>query len=196
MIQKKSTDIRKQEIVQAALKVIGNRGIKALTIAVIAETAGMCETNIYRHFGSKDDIYFALADFISTVVMGKSSIIAAGSRKPIAKLETIYFSHFKLIAEHPGLPRFIFSEDIRLSNQKLAEHISFHLKNYVETMTGIIAAGIDEGNFRDDISPKETALTLLGIIQSTAFRWTNDQASFEIAREAEKLWLNFITLIT
>ncbi len=196
MIQKKSTYIRKQEIVQAALKVIANRGVKALTIAVIAEVAGMCEANIYRHFNSKDDIHFALANFIVTAVMGKASIIAAENRKPIVKLETIFFSHIALIAEHPGMPRFIFSEDIRLHNIKLAEKITSHLKNYVETLAGIIAAGIDEGDFRKNISPKETALTLLGIIQSTAFRWTNDQTVFDIKKEAEKLWLNFIRLIT
>ena len=195
MIQKKSTDIRKQEIIQAALKVIGDRGVKALTIAVTAETAGMCETNIYRHFKSKTDIHFALANYIGMAVMGKASSIAAGNQKPIEKLETIFFSHISLISEHPGMPRFIFSEDIRLSNPKLGENISSRLKNYVKTLTGIITAGIDEGYFRKDISPKETALTLLGIIQSTAFRWTNDQTSFDINKEAKKLWLNFIKLI-
>jgi AcrR family transcriptional regulator len=196
MMQKKNTTIRKEEIVQAALKVIGNRGVKALTIAAIAEMAGMCEANIYRHFNGKDDIHFALADFIGTTVMAKASIIAEENRNPSAKLETIFFSHFALIAKHPGLPRFIFSEDIRLGNKKLAEKISNRLLIYVETMTGIIAAGINDGDFRKDISPRETALTLLGIIQSTALRWTNDQSSFDIMKEAKKLWLNFIKLVT
>ena len=196
MIQKKSTSIRKQEIVAAALEVIGNKGVKALTIAVLAEKAGMSEANIYRHFSGKDEIYFAIAEFIYTAVMRKASSIAAGSQKPLLKLETVYFSHFELIAEHPGLPRFIFSEDIRINNRKLDENISFQLGNYVETMTGIIMAGIDERDFRMDILPRETALALLGIIQSTAFRWTINQTAFDILKEARKLWLNFLKLIT
>jgi len=195
MILKKSTRIRKEEIVQAALSVIGKRGIRALTIAAIAETAGMSEANIYRHFGGKDDIHAALAEFIGTAVMGKASTIAAGSRKPLEKLETIFFSHMALIGEHPGIPRFIFSEDIRLGNQKLAETIAFRMGNYVETLAGIIAAGIDEGDLQQDIAPRETALTLIGMIQFTALRWTIGGATFDLRDEAEKLWDNFCRLV-
>lgn len=195
MKPKKSTRIRKEEIVQAALEVIGQRGVKALTIAAIAEAAGMSEANIYRHFGGKDDIYFALADFIGTVVMGKAATIAAGSRKPMEKLETIFFSHISMIDEHPGLPRFIFSEDVHLGNPRLAENIAFRMGSYVETVSGVIAAGINEGDLRPGLSPRETALTLLGMIQFTALRWTIGGASFDIKAEAEKLWNNFLLLV-
>ncbi len=195
MIPKKSTRIRKEEIVQAALAVIGKRGVRALTIAAIAETAGMSEANIYRHFGGKDDIHAALGEFIGTVVMGKAATIAAGSRDPLEKLETIFFSHMALIGEHPGIPRFIFSEDVQLGNQKLAEAIAFRMRSYVETLAGIIAAGINEGDMRHDIAPRETALTLIGMIQFTALRWTIGGAAFELRDEAEKLWDNFCRLV-
>ncbi len=195
MREKKSTRIRKEEIVQAAFDVLGKGGAKALTIAAIAKTAGMSEANIYRHFGGKDDIYYALADFIGAAVMGKAATIAAGSRRPLEKLETIFFSHIALIEEHPGMPRLIFSEDIRLGNRKLGEKISLRLRGYVETLAGIIAAGVDEGDFRQGLSPRETALTFLGLIQSTALRWTIGAESFDIKLEAGNLWSNFMQMV-
>ncbi len=195
MIEKKSTHIRKEEIVQAAFKVLGEGGARALTIAAIAKTAGMSEANIYRHFKGKDDICYALADFIGAAVMGKAATIAAGSRRPLEKLETIFFSHMALIEEHPGMPRLIFSEDIRLGNKKLGEKISVRLRGYVETLAGIIAAGIDEGDFRRGLSPRQTALTFLGLIQSTALRWTIGSEPFDIRVEARKLWSNFMQLV-
>ncbi len=195
MTVKKSTYIRRQEIVQAALKLIGSGGIRPLTVAGIAKTAGMCEANIYRHFSSKDEVYFAIADFIAAAVMGRAAGVAAGSLRAVVKLETIFSAHMALIAEHPGLPRFIFSEDIRFGNRRLDAKISKHLKSYVETLAGVIAAGIEEGDFREGIQPLETARTLLGIIQSTAYRWTNDQSAFDIEKEGEKLWSNFAKLV-
>ena len=194
-MEKKSTRIRKEEIVQASFKVLGKGGTKAFTITAIAKTAGMSEANIYRHFGGKDDIYSALVDFIGVAVMGKAAIVAAGSTRPLQKLETIFFSHTALIEEHPGMPRLIFSEDIRLGNRKLGEKISLRLQSYVETLAGIIAAGIDEGDFRQGLSPRETALTFLGLIQSTALRWTIGSESFDIKAEARKLWSNFMQLV-
>jgi AcrR family transcriptional regulator len=195
MSEKKSTRVRKEEIVQAALEVVGSKGVRALTISAIAASAGMSEANIYRHFGSKDEIFASLADFIGSAVMGKAAAIAGGSRKPLEKLETIFFSHITLITEHPGIPRFVFSDDVHLGHRNIADKLALRIGNYVETITGVIAAGIAEGELKPGLSPRETALTLLGMIQFTALRWTISNASFEIRPEAEKLWQNFMSLI-
>ncbi|MEI7817676.1 MAG: TetR/AcrR family transcriptional regulator, partial [Desulfuromonadales bacterium] len=113
-MEKKSTRVRKEEIIQAALDVVGKKGVRALTICSIADSAGMSEANIYRHFDGKDAILLALADFVGSSVMGAAATTAAGSRTPLDKLETIFFSHIKFIAEYPGVPRFAFSDDIQL----------------------------------------------------------------------------------
>jgi AcrR family transcriptional regulator len=195
MLEKKSTRVRKEEIIQAALEVVGKNGVRALTISAIAASAGMSEANIYRHFSGKDDIYSAVAEFIGSSVMSNASAIAGGSRKPLEKLETIYFSHVALIIEHPGIPRFVFSDDIHLGQRNLADTLALRIGNYVETITGVIAAGIAEGDLKPGLSPRETALTLLGMVQFTALRWTISNASFDIRPEAEKLWQNFLILV-
>jgi len=195
MLEKKSTRIRKEEIVQAALNIVGSKGVRALTIAAIADSAGMSEANIYRHFSGKDEIFSALADFIGSSVMGNAATIAAGSRGPLEKLETIFSSHIKIIAEYPGIPRFIFSEDVLLGHPKLAETLKSRIGNYVETVSGVISAGIQENEIKQDISPRETALTLLGMIQFTALRQTIGGLSCDIDIDSKKLWTNFLNLI-
>jgi len=195
MIPKKSTSIRKEEIVLAAFDVAGKKGVHALTIATIAEAAGMSEANLYRHFGGKDDIFTALAEYIGRTVMGNAATIAAGSGKPLEKLERIFFSHIATIAERPGLPRFMFSEDVHLGNRAVANTLAMRINNYVETLSGIIAAGMNEGELNPELSPRETALTFLGMIQFTALRWTISGEAFDIREEAQKLWSNFLRLI-
>lgn len=192
---KKCTRVRREEIVRAALDVIGKRGVRALTTAAIAEAAGMSEANIYRHFGGKDEIFSALADHIGSAVMGKAATIAAGSRRPLEKLETIFKYHMGLIAEQPGIPRFVFSEEVHLGNRKVAETIAFRMNAYIETLAGIIAAGIEEGELRHDVSPRETATTLLGMVSFAVLRLNLAGASFDIRREADMLWDNFLRLV-
>jgi AcrR family transcriptional regulator len=155
----------------------------------------MSEANIYRHFSGKEGIYSALAEFIGSEIMGKAAAIAGGSGKPLEKLKTIFFSHIALITEHPGIPRFVFSDDVHLGHRNIADRLALRIGNYIETITGIIAAGIAEGELRPGLSPRETALTLLGMIQFTALRWTISNASFELQPEAEKLWINFLSLV-
>ncbi len=194
MLLKQSTRVRKKEIVQAAVEVIGKYGVQALTIAAIAETAGMSKSSFYRHFDEKEEIYYAIAEYIGSAIMDKAAGIATGSRKSLEKLEAIFFSHMTLVAERPGIPRFVYSEDVHLINRKLAETVSYLIGNYVKIVAGIIAAGVDAGELRQDISPRETALTFIGMIQFTALRWTISGASFDKQEEARKLWRNFLLL--
>ena len=194
MPPKKSTHIRREEIVQAALQVIGEKGVHALTITEIAGRAGMSDANIYRHFKGKQDILGALGDFISEAVMGKAAGIAAGAGTPLEKLKVIFLSHAALIAANPGLPRFIFSEEIHLGDRQLAQTIAGKMAGYIETLSKVITAGIKDGEFRP-LSPRETAITLLGMIQFTALRWSITRGAFNLDAEAERLWNNFLRLI-
>lgn len=194
MPPKKSTHIRREEIVQAALQVIGEKGVHGLTITEIAGRAGMSDANIYRHFKGKQEILGALGDFISEVVMGKAAGIAAGKGSALEKLEIIFRSHAALIAANPGLPRFMFSEEIHLGDPLLAKTIADKMRGYIETLTNLIGAGIKTGELRS-VSPRETAITLLGMIQFTALRWSITRGAFNLDAEAEQLWHNFLRLI-
>jgi AcrR family transcriptional regulator len=155
----------------------------------------MSDANIYRHFTGKQEILEALGDFISEAVMGKAASIAAGKGSAQGKLSLIFRSHAALIAAHPGLPRFIFSEEIHLGNRELAVAMAGRMAGYIDTLSSLIEAGIKTGEFQQDISPRETALTLLGMIQLTALRWSITQGAFAFEAEAVRLWENFVQLI-
>lgn len=194
MPPKKSTHIRRDEIVQATLQAIGEKGVHGLTITEIAGRAGMSDANIYRHFKGKQEILEALGDFIGEALMDKAAEIAAGKGTALKKLEIIFRSHAALIAANPGLPRFIFSEEIHLGDPHLAKTIAGKMAGYIETLSNLIAAGIKTGELRA-LSPRETAITLLGMIQFTALRWSITRGAFRLDAEAERLWNNFLGLI-
>ena len=89
----------------------------------------------------------------------------------------------------------MFSEDIHLHNRTLAGTLAVRIGSYVETLSGLIAAGISEGELKRELAPMETALTLLGMIQFTALRWTIGGESFDLGDEAHKLWKNFLHMV-
>ena len=53
---------RRQAILGAALKVFSERSYAGATTAQIAREAGISEPILYRHFGSKKELYFACLD--------------------------------------------------------------------------------------------------------------------------------------
>ena len=54
--QRKSTTIRKQQIIEAARKLIIKKGSEHLTVRAIASVVNITEAAIYRHFKSKREI--------------------------------------------------------------------------------------------------------------------------------------------
>jgi AcrR family transcriptional regulator len=53
---------RRQAIVEAAIRVFSTRSYAGATTAEIAREAGVSEPILYRHFGSKRELYFACLD--------------------------------------------------------------------------------------------------------------------------------------
>ena len=51
---------RRSQIIQVAMDLFANRGFKGATTRAIAETAGVCEAIIFRHFATKEDLYDAI----------------------------------------------------------------------------------------------------------------------------------------
>lgn len=54
-----AADQRRAQILEVAIAVFGRRGFRGATTRAIAETAGVSEATIFRHFPSKDDLYVA-----------------------------------------------------------------------------------------------------------------------------------------
>ncbi len=51
------TDLRRQEILAAAIKVFGKKGFAATCVGDVADAAGMAKGTVYLYFESKEEIY-------------------------------------------------------------------------------------------------------------------------------------------
>ncbi len=54
---RQTTTMRKQQMIEAALRLITDRGIEAATIDAIAETVGFSESDINRHFPANNRLF-------------------------------------------------------------------------------------------------------------------------------------------
>lgn len=62
-----SPEVRRKQILEAALVEFGRRGFAATSIARIAERVGISKGNVYVHFSSKDEIFETLLKSLSSV---------------------------------------------------------------------------------------------------------------------------------
>jgi len=195
VLEKKTTQVRQAEIVQAALGVIGRMGVSGLTIHEVALAAAMSEANIYRHFRNKQDVIRAVVEFIGGQVTSRAAQLAASSGKPMDKLEKVILAHTEMIAKNPGIPRLLFSDGGIVTGGKIAQIMNNRIESFLATLTGLIEAAEAEGALHEGIAARETAATILSIIQFSVVRWIGNQAEGKLLDEVALLWGNFRRLL-
>ncbi|MDD2501345.1 MAG: TetR/AcrR family transcriptional regulator [Geobacter sp.] len=191
VLEKKATQVRQAEIVQAALGVIGRLGVSGLTIHEVAVAASMSEANIYRHFRNKQDVIRAAVEFIGGQVTSRAAQLAASSGKPMDKLEKVIVAHTEMIAKNPGIPRLLFSDGGIVTGGKIAQVMNSRIDGFLATLTGLIEAAEAEGVLREGVAARETAATILSMIQFSVVRWIGNQAEGKLVDEVTLLWANF-----
>jgi AcrR family transcriptional regulator len=187
-------DVRRDQIVQATLAIIGTRGVSSLTTSAIAGEVGMSEANLYRHIKNKHEIYVACFEYARDRIRGNMELASVFSASPVKALKRFYSLQLELMEKNRGLPRFLFSEELHV-NKKLREKVLKAMYAFSTRLASFIREGQRRKMIRRDLDPKTTALMFIGMVQGLTFRWSLSGFSFSLAREGTKLWNNFAKCI-
>lgn len=74
-------ELRRLQLIEAAISVIGERGLQEATVGQIAATAGFTGANLYRYFGDKDGLVEASMRHVV-------ELVAAGRRRLLAEAQS------------------------------------------------------------------------------------------------------------
>ncbi len=188
-------EVRRDQIVQATLKIIAQKGVSSLTTSALAREVGISEANLYRHFRNKDEIYMATVSQVREMIGKNMDKALAGSSEPLAVLKHFFSLQIGLMEENSGIPRLMFSEELHV-HQHMREKILETMYAVSEKLAIVIRDGQRSGLIRKDIDALTTVLMFVAMIQGLAFRWSLGGFSFSLSSEGMKAWKNYEKLIT
>lgn len=183
--------VRRAQIAEAALRIIAQRGVRALTTAALAEEVGISEANLYRHFKNKEEI---LAETVERIGAGLRENLEAAFRSsasPLARLKKVFQLHLEYIEKNEGIPRLGFSEEMHIGSKELGEKLLGTITAYRERLEALIKEGKKAGLIKKDIEPHASALMVIGMIQVMIFLWSLSGFSFPLMAEGMKMWDNY-----
>ena len=76
-----NTEIRQEQIAEAAIELIAAEGVNSLSIAGIAERVGIVPSAFYRHYKSKDEVLDAILDQLRIKLLGNVTAVRKESKK-------------------------------------------------------------------------------------------------------------------
>ncbi len=166
-------NLRRTEILDAAVKVFAAKGFHTATVAEIAAASGFAIGTLYQFFDGKEQLYTAM--LTENLVMMYTDIRKAVEKETdiVRKIELLVASHFRYIEENAEFCSiFVRGDYLSLSEgstelrQRIRSDYAFHL-SFIE---GVMADGIRRGILKK-MDPPLMATALTGIVNSYASKW-------------------------
>lgn len=193
--QKIETDTRQEQIVMAALDLIGTNGISALSIAGIADRVGIVPSALYRHFKSKDDVLDAVLDLLKKRLLKNVIQAKKQTKQALPRLKSLLMRHARMLSENRAIPYVVFSDGIYTGRPERKVKVAEMLMTYISRIQKIIEQGIKDGSIRSDVVPSTAAVMLLGVILPGAVLWNISEGNFDMVAHVENAWPAFARCI-
>lgn len=187
MAIRKDADTRKQEIIDAAIRLADKVGPDSLTTGAVARDIGITQPGVFRHFPRKQNLWEAVANRISDRMQDRWSRVLKGRNPPDDRLRALVATQLKFIHSNPAIPAILFSRELHIKNDILRKAFYGLMGRLHGVMAGIIREGSEKGVFSPDIDAGDAAFLVLGLVQGLAVRWSLSGKNFDIVAEGQRL---------
>jgi AcrR family transcriptional regulator len=152
---------RKRQLLEHAKELFVTHGYQNTTTKDIAESAGVSEPVLYRHFPSKKALFLEVLQGIREATLGRWRTQTANLTDPLAKLHAIADMYLGTTREQAREFRIMHRTLIECADEEIASLLrSFYLDSE-ELLAQVIAEGQQAGVFRRDLDARVGAWELI-----------------------------------
>lgn len=167
------------QIIDAAVIVIAEKGYHQAQVSKIAKQAGVADGTIYLYFKNKEDILISLfqekmGEFVETIRQK-----TAGIESAVSKLFMLVETHFLLLSQNDPLA-IVTQLELRQSNQELRLKINEVLKGYLQVMDEILETGIKQGEFQADLNVRVARQMIFGTVDEVVTNWVMSDHKYDL----------------
>jgi AcrR family transcriptional regulator len=162
--ERKSGAVRREEIAGAAVRIIAERGLTALSTSSLAAEVGVTTGALFRHFSSREEILRHATRNAAAVIEGT---FPEPSLAPVERLMALARNRIRAFAGNPALAWFVRSDQAALV---LPEDAATLLRDLVgrskRCVLEAIRQGAREGTIRDDVEPEVLQVLFLATVHA------------------------------
>lgn len=188
-------EVKKQEILLAAMKVFARKGVANTKMADVAEAAGIGKGTIYEYFKSKKDIFAeAFSHFMEQVdtVMAKRLFKI---HDPIEKLNAWITAWVEVVQngsiDFMEIIMDFWAEGVRHKHKTTVFDLNKTYDEYRRMLVEILEDGISKDRFRP-MNTTIVASILIGSMDGLVLQWIMDRNLFQFKEAADEFSISFI----
>jgi TetR/AcrR family transcriptional repressor of nem operon len=170
----------KEDIIEAAVKVLHQRGFNATGVQDITDAAGVPKGSFYNHFESKETLGAEALDRYWQGALNSLELLKDDSMPPLARLKA-YFRRFGDIARklkyRPGCMIGNLSTEMSDQSPLLRERLAAILASWTRAIEECVKEAQADGALRRDLDAKAIAAFMLNSWEGAILRSKVDRSS-------------------
>jgi AcrR family transcriptional regulator len=193
MAQRLPTELRRRQIAEATIQIIGERGLREFTAAQIADRVGIKDGTIFRHFKNKQEILLAAVELLEEIM---ARTIPEPHEDPLERLGQFFLKRVQVVCDNPGIQSLVFTDQLAHALDEQGQSRLVALRNqgrrFIQERLEEAAAA---GTVRDDLDLVSLVALVNGAVMSLLFLKGDGAMPVSIERQATRLWETFQSLI-
>ncbi len=186
---------RQVQIINAAIKLMGEGGIQNLTTKNLAKEVGLTEPALYRHFSDKDDILKKVLDYLRSRIMHRLKTVTTSDVPARDKLRELVIGQFTAFTNRPEVVVVLLSEGLYQNNRELSALIYSIMQESAVYYISVIQEGQVNGIFRKDLQARRIAFMIMGSMRFCVIQWYLSGFYYDLIPKGEDLLNTFFTLL-
>lgn len=193
--EKVSTAVRREQIVEGALRVVAREGPAALSVAAVAAEVGLTPSGLYRHFAGLDEVLDGALGLLRERLLANVEAARLEAASPLDALRGVLLRHLRLVRDSPGVPRLVFSDEVVGGSPERRGRMLALIRTYQARIAALLAEARRAGLVRREVDPEAAALLFLGLIQPAALLAQLSGGALDPLASAERLWGLFVAAV-
>ncbi len=163
---RRPTEERRQQIAEAALRIISGKGVHRLTAQELGREVGIADGTIFRHFKDKAEIVRAAIAHLEGVLFEQ---FPPQAEDPLERLRLFFVGRLTLVQRMPSVFLAAFSDRL----EEAAGEDAGAVRSIIERSQAFVRQCLTEAQERGQIdrrlSPDALTLMVVGTLQAAAF---------------------------
>ncbi len=180
-------DVRRNQIIEAAIEVFGSSNFQNAGVAEIARKANIAEGTIYQYFKNKEELFFAIPaqmidEFLEELELHLEGIQDASNK--LRKFIWFYLHHFKT---NPAYARSLMLE-MHVNKNFYRSQTFNRAKGVTDRIVELIKEGQEEGFIDKEMDRHAIHDLLRGILEYRVRRWVLQDTTYDLLENYDEIF--------
>lgn len=185
---KVNTELRQEQIIEAAMSLIVSAGLSGLSIAGIAARVGIVPSAIYRHYAGKEAVLDAVLEHLRLRMLGNVKAVRSETADALERLRLLLVRHIKMLVGTPALTPIIFGHFSLATNLERWSGLRGTVNSYLSEVAQIIEQGQVDGTICPEIAASTAAVMFIGLIFPAAMLHRLSGGDFDPMEQVKAAW--------